>query len=83
MTLSETIERHLRQHFDTHPEGPPPGLYDRVLAEVERPLLSMTLAATRGNQVKAAQVLGINRNTLRKKIRDLDVRVLRNLQELR
>jgi two-component system nitrogen regulation response regulator GlnG len=83
VTLSETIERHLRQHFDTHPEGPPPGLYDRVLAEVERPLLSMTLAATRGNQVKAAQVLGINRNTLRKKIRDLDVRVLRNLQELR
>ena len=76
--LAETIEQHLRHHFDTHPEGPPPGLYDRILAEVEKPLLSMTLAATRGNQVKAAIMLGINRNTLRKKIRDLDVHVMRN-----
>ena len=44
------------------------------------PLLSMTLAATRGNQVKAAQLLGLNRNTLRKKIRDLDVQVVRGLR---
>ena len=56
---------------------PPPGLYDRVLKEVELPLIALTLMVTRGNQVKAAEVLGINRNTLRKKIRDLDIPVTR------
>jgi two-component system, NtrC family, nitrogen regulation response regulator GlnG len=45
-------------------------LYDRLLAEVERPLIAHTLQATRGNQIRAAAVLGINRNTLRKKLTD-------------
>jgi two-component system nitrogen regulation response regulator GlnG len=58
-------------------ELPPPGLYDRVLREIELPLIALTLSATRGNQVKAAELLGINRNTLRKKIRDLDIPVTR------
>lgn len=53
---------------------PSPGLYDRLLAEVERPLILQTLQATRGNQIKAAAVLGINRNTLRKKILALGIR---------
>ena len=53
---------------------PPTGLYDRVLHEIERPLITMTLNATKGNQIKAAAVLGLNRNTLRKKIRVLDIR---------
>ena len=53
------------------------GLYDRVLEEVERPLIQLTLAATRGNQVRAAAILGLNRNTLRKKIQDLDLPVVR------
>ena len=52
---------------------PPPGVYDRIVQEVERPLISICLAATRGNQIRAAQLLGLNRNTLRKKIRDLGV----------
>ena len=56
---------------------PPPGLYERVLREVERPLISLTLSATRGNQLKAAHLLGLNRNTLRKKIRDLNIPVMR------
>ena len=43
---------------------PPAGLYHRVLREVECPLLSAALAATRGNQIKAAELLGLNRNTL-------------------
>ena len=55
------------------------GLHDRILREVERPLILLTLAATRGNQIKAAHVLGINRNTLRKKIRDLEIQVMRGL----
>ena len=50
-----------------------------VLAEVERPLIQMTLSATRGNQIKAAAMLGLNRNTLRKKIRDLEIPVVRGI----
>ena len=74
MTLSGLVERYLASHFAGHGEGmPPPGLYDRVIAEVERPLFQLTLAATRGNQVRAAEVLGLNRNTLRKRITELGV----------
>jgi len=77
-TLSGTIERHLREYFDGHNGAlPPRGLYDRVLRELERPLITLTLVATRGNQVKAAEVLGLNRNTLRKKIRELEIGVMR------
>ena len=56
---------------------PPPGLYHRILREIEYPLLAAALAATRGNQIRAADLLGLNRNTLRKKIRDLDIQVYR------
>jgi len=76
--LSEQIERYLAGHFASYGrELPPPGLYDRVLQHVERPLLMAALAATRGNQIRAAALLGLNRNTLRKKIRDLDIQVFR------
>ena len=79
-SLSGDIERHLRAYFAAH-EGklPPVGLYDRLLAEFERPLLKVTLEATDGNQLKAAELLGINRNTFRKKIRlhNLNPRKLR------
>ena len=72
--LGEAIEQHLARHFASYGNGlPPDGLYDRVLAEIERPLLRLTLAAVRGNQLKAARLLGINRNTLRKKLTDLGV----------
>ena len=72
--LGEAIEQHLARHFATYGTAlPPDGLYDRVLAEIERPLLRLTLAAVRGNQLKAARLLGINRNTLRKKLTDLGV----------
>jgi two-component system nitrogen regulation response regulator GlnG len=76
--LSAAVERHLATYFATFGDGlPPPGLYHRVLREIEHPLLTVTLAATRGNQIRAADLLGVNRNTLRKKIRDLDVQVFR------
>jgi two-component system nitrogen regulation response regulator GlnG len=72
--LGDAIEQHLARHFATYGSAlPPEGLYDRVLAEIERPLLRLTLAAVRGNQLKAARLLGINRNTLRKKLTDLGV----------
>lgn len=48
-------------------------LYDIIISEVERALISSVLSETRGNQLKASRVLGINRNTLRKKIRDLKI----------
>ncbi|HLZ76246.1 nitrogen regulation protein NR(I) [Phenylobacterium sp.] len=77
-TLSQLVERKLSSYFADQPDGlPPAGLYDRVLEEVERPLIQLTLSATRGNQVRAAEILGLNRNTLRKKISDLGVEMQR------
>ena len=77
--LASAVERYLARYFSGFDNAlPPPGLYHRVLREVEYPLLSAALAATRGNQIRAADLLGVNRNTLRKKIRDLDVRVIRS-----
>jgi two-component system, NtrC family, nitrogen regulation response regulator GlnG len=79
--LSGAAERHLRDYFAAHKGSlPPSGLYDRVLREIERPLIQLTLGATRGNQLKAAQLLGLNRNTLRKKIRELDIDIARGLK---
>ncbi|HEY5239192.1 MAG TPA: nitrogen regulation protein NR(I) [Rhizomicrobium sp.] len=80
-SLEAAVERHLSRYFHEHGEKlPPPGVYDRILKEMERPLLSICLAATRGNQIRAAHLLGLNRNTLRKKIRDLGLDVVRGLR---
>ncbi|MDX2289623.1 MAG: nitrogen regulation protein NR(I) [Hyphomicrobiaceae bacterium] len=80
-SLGEMVERYLSEHFSEYgSELPPPGLYDRVIREVERPLLSAALAATRGNQIRAAELLGLNRNTLRARIKTLDIRVFRTPQ---
>ncbi len=77
-TLGAAIELHLKRYFNMHGESlPPPGLHERVLREIELPLIALTLSATRGNQLKAAELLGINRNTLRKRIRELDIPVTR------
>ncbi|MGY4800093.1 nitrogen regulation protein NR(I) [Teichococcus aerofrigidensis] len=79
-TLEQAVERHLSSFVAAQKDGlPVRDLYERVLAEVERPLLRLALAATRGNQIKAAAMLGLNRNTLRKKIRELDLPVVRGL----
>jgi len=78
VTLATLVERHLQSYFAVQPDGvPPAGLYDRVLEEVEAPLIRLTLGATRGNQVRAAEILGLNRNTLRKKINDLGIEAMR------
>ena len=79
--LGNAVERHINEYFVAHKGAmPAAGLYDRILREVERPLIVATLVATRGNQIKAAHVLGLNRNTLRKKIRELDIPVVRGLK---
>jgi two-component system nitrogen regulation response regulator GlnG len=76
--LSTSVARHLRRYFDLHGTMlPPPGLYPRILREIEAPLIEIALEATGGNQAKCADLLGINRNTLRKKITDLDIQVTR------
>ena len=79
-TLARSVERHIKEFFVTHNDGVGvTDLYDKILAEVERPLIRLTLGVTRGNQIKAAAMLGLNRNTLRKKIRDLEIPVVRGL----
>jgi len=76
--LGSAVERHLGEYFGQFGEElPPPGLYQRILRKVEAPLVTAALAATRGNQIRAAELLGLNRNTLRKKIRELDIKVIR------
>ncbi len=77
-SLSEAMDTYLEQLFSEFGEGlPPPGLYHRLLREIEHPLICQSLAATKGNQIKTAELLGLNRNTLRKKIKDLDIQVVR------
>jgi two-component system nitrogen regulation response regulator GlnG len=79
--LAAAVGRHIKDYFAAHKgDLPAAGLYDRVLREVERPLIIHTLGATRGNQIRAAHLLGLNRNTLRKKIRELDIPVVRGLK---
>jgi len=76
--LASDVDRHLRRYFDLHgSQLPPAGVYQRILKEVEFPLLTIALDATNGNQAKCANLLGINRNTLRKKIAELDIQVIR------
>jgi len=77
-SLSASVARHLRRYFDLHGNVlPPPGLYQRILREVEMPMIEIALDATGGNQAKCADLLGINRNTLRKRITELDIHVTR------
>jgi len=79
-TLSSAVERHIKEFLAAHNDGMGINdVYDKVISQVERPLIRLTLVATRGNQIKAASMLGLNRNTLRKKIRDLEIPVVRGL----
>jgi len=79
ISLGASVEKHLNQYFDSHKNQlPASGLYDRVIHEVERPLIIKTLKLVKGNQLKAAELLGINRNTLRKKIIYLDIQLGNN-----
>ena len=74
-SLAASVQQHICRYFEALDGGlPAPGLHGRVLREVEHPLIVATLEITRGNQVRAADILGMNRNTLRKKIRDLNIR---------
>ncbi|MFO1236395.1 MAG: nitrogen regulation protein NR(I) [Alphaproteobacteria bacterium] len=80
--LSTAIERHVLSLLKDESLGslPSEGLYASVLEQMERPLLSAVLEATRGNQIRAAKILGLNRNTLRKKLKGLDVSLVHRLK---
>jgi Fis family transcriptional regulator len=68
-TLRDCAESALRRYFGDLGGADPSEVYDMVLAEIEQPLLRVVLEYTRGNQSRAATLLGINRSTLRKKLR--------------
>ena len=72
-----SVEEHLKKFFKLHKDRlPSAGLYSRIINEVERPLISICLNVTKGNQIKASKLLGLNRNTLRKKIKELKIKVI-------
>ncbi|AUM74289.1 sigma-54-dependent transcriptional regulator [Paracoccus jeotgali] len=77
--LAASVAAHLQRYFDLHGDQlPPPGLYDRILREIETPLLRIALDATGGNQLRCAELLGLNRNTLRKKLAERNIQVTRS-----
>ena len=69
LSLSNLVSQRLETFFDSQLNSLPVNLYDVILEQVEHPLIVQTLKVTRGNQIKAAEILGINRNTIRKKIK--------------
>lgn len=72
--LKEITAKYLKNYFDLHGDVlPPDGLYTRIMNEVERPLIEETLLRMKGNQVQVAKILGINRNTLRRRIKQLNI----------
>lgn len=73
-SLSLAVQQHLAHYFASFGGGlPPDGLHQRLTDAIEKPLLIATMAAVRGNQIRAAKLLGINRNTLRKKLSELGI----------
>ena len=79
MYVSMAVETHVGQVLrEFEPNLPPAGLYQRVIDKVEAPLIAMALNACGGNQIKAADLLGLNRNTLRKKIRTHSIEIVKH-----
>lgn len=75
--LSALVESKLKDYFqELGGTRPSCGLYGQIMEEVERPLIEVVLSVTQGNKGKAAELLGINRNTLRKKIEALEIEVI-------
>ena len=78
-SLGDSAKYHIEKYFNSLGEDlPSSGLFDKILREVERPLIQATMRRTSGNQIKASKILGINRNTIRKKIKQLNLPLSRN-----
>lgn len=69
LSLSTLVSQRLEAFFESQLNSLPVNLYDVIIEQVEHPLIIQTLKITQGNQIKAAEILGINRNTIRKKIK--------------
>ena len=74
LSLEEVVSHKLEQFFVQLGTAEATGLYRLVMQQVERPLIRSALAWAKGNQLKAARLLGLSRNTLRKKIRELEIK---------
>lgn len=80
--LPGVVEKYLNHYYDLHGNIlPPQGLYHCILREIEKPLIEVALKRLKGNQVQVAKLLGINRNTLRRKIQDLDIQIEKSVYE--
>ena len=72
--FSKTVKESLEKYFISHEDDVmPSGLHDRIIEEVERVMFCVTLNHTKGNQLRASKILGINRNTLRKKMQKFNI----------
>lgn len=71
--ISHCVRLAMEQYFRDLDGETPAAIYDMVLARVEKPLLEVVLNHTQGNQTRAAELLGLNRNTLRKKMKSYDL----------
>jgi len=72
-SIAQSIRIAMEQYFQDLDGEAPAAIYDMVLAKVEKPLLEIVLTHTQGNQTRAAELLGLNRNTLRKKMKSYDL----------
>lgn len=75
MALEDIVGQKIGHFFERMGRVEPAGVYKTVISQVERPLIEKSLRWAEGNQLKAARALGINRNTLRKKIKELGIRL--------
>ncbi|HRD33087.1 MAG TPA: helix-turn-helix domain-containing protein [Rhodocyclaceae bacterium] len=71
--IADSVNRTLDQYFRDLDGEKPAAIYDMVMRTVERPLLEFVLRQTNGNQTAAAEILGINRNTLRRKLTEYEL----------
>ena len=69
-SIEESVRRNVQEYFKNLDGTPPAGVYDMLIRAVEKPLLEVVMAQAGYNQSKAADWLGLNRNTLRKKLGD-------------
>jgi two-component system nitrogen regulation response regulator GlnG len=81
MSLEDVVRMKLKEYFRQTGEVQPSDLYTLIIERIERPLIELTLERTNGNQLQAATILGINRNTLRKKISLLKITPRRSPEE--
>ena len=71
--LADGVKRSLEEYFKDLDGQPPHAVYDMVLQCVEKPMIEYVLNRAGGNQSKAAEILGLNRNTLRKKLQQYNI----------